>query len=88
LVALVFGAAILAGGVWGLDWGVWELRVLSGGGMGKVQVTDLLVTPLKNNKEEYDWGGTIEVDCSRSIFQHAGRGACWQLERSKVFYDR
>ena len=87
-MALVFGAAILAAAAWGLDWSVWKVRALSGGGMGKIQVGDLLVTPLKGNKEEYDWGGNIEVECSRSIFQHAGRGACWQLERSKVIYER
>jgi hypothetical protein len=67
---------------------VWHIRVARGGGMGSVSVSDVIVTPLKGNKEEYDWGGTIDVSCSRSIFPQAGSGACWWLQRHKTVYDR
>ena len=70
------------------DWAVWRARVAMGGGMGTVSVGDVIVTPLKGNKEEYDWGGTTTVDCSKSIFPQAGDGACWWLRRHPVMYDR
>jgi len=48
----------------------------------------MIVTPLKGNKEEYDWGGDVDVDCSRSLFPQAGEGACWWLNHKKVVYER
>jgi hypothetical protein len=70
------------------DWAVWRARVAIGGGMGQVSVNTVIVLPLKNNKEEYDWGGTANADCSRSIFPHVGGGACWWLKRHNVVYER
>jgi hypothetical protein len=70
------------------DWIIWKGRVLMGGGMGTVHVGELIITPLKGNKEEYDWAGTVDVDCSRSLFPHAGEGACWWLNHRKVIYER
>jgi hypothetical protein len=70
------------------DWAVWRTRVAMGGGMGTVSVGTMIETPLKGNKEEYDWAGTSEVDCSRSIFPQAGSGACWWLVRHPVIYEK
>ncbi|MGA2896183.1 MAG: hypothetical protein ABSE27_01110 [Acidobacteriaceae bacterium] len=70
------------------DWAVWRVRVARGGGMGSVVVSSIVVMPLKNNKEEYDWGGTADVSCSRSIFPQAGSGACWWLRRHNVVFQR
>jgi hypothetical protein len=70
------------------DWAVWRVRVAEGGGMGSVVVSNIVVLPLKNNKEEYDWGGTADVSCSRSIFPQAGSGACWWLRRHNVVFER
>ena len=70
------------------DWALWRARIAGGTGMGTVTVGTVIVTPLKGNKEEYDWGGTVAVDCSRSLFPHAGSGACWWLRRQKVLYER
>jgi hypothetical protein len=70
------------------DWSVWRLRVAKGGGMGSVVVSNIVVLPLKDNKEEYDWGGTADVSCSRSIFPQAGSGACWWLRRHNVVFER
>jgi hypothetical protein len=81
----------LMGGVAALylgDWAVWRMRVASGGGMGSVVVGTLIETPLKGNKMEYDWGGTAEVDCSRSIFPQSGGGACWWLRRHPVIDEK
>ena len=84
VVGLLGALAVLYVG----DWTVWRARVAIGGGMGTVSVGDVIVTPLKGNKEEYDWGGTTAVDCSKSIFPQAGGGACWWLRRHPVVYDR
>ena len=70
------------------DWAVWRVRVARGGGMGSVAVSSIVVMPLKDNKEEYDWGGTADVSCSRSIFPQAGSGACWWLRRHNVVFER
>ena len=71
-----------------LDWAVWRAHAARGGGMGTVTVSSIVVMPLKDNKEEYDWGGTAEVSCSRSIFPQAGSGACWWLRRHNVVFER
>lgn len=70
------------------DWAAWRVRVAMGGGMGSVVVSSIVVLPLKDNKEEYDWGGTADVSCSRSIFPQAGGGACWWLRRHNVVFER
>ncbi len=84
VVALIASLAALYAG----DWAVWRTRVAIGGGMGTVSVGTLIVTPLKGNKEEYDWGGAADVACSKSIFPQTGGGACWWLKRHPVVYER
>ena len=84
LVGLIGALSVLYVG----DWAVWRARVAMGGGMGTVSVGTLIETPLKGNKEEYDWGGSSDVACSRSIFPQAGGGACWWLERHKIVYEQ
>lgn len=71
-----------------VDWLVWRARMTAGAGMGTAHVGRMIVTPLKGNKEEYDWGGPANVDCSRSLFPQAGEGACWWLNHKKVVYER
>ena len=70
------------------DWAVWRARVARGGGMGSVVVSNIVVLPLKDNKEEYDWGGTADVSCSLSIFPQSGSGACWWLRQHNVVFER
>ena len=70
------------------DWAVWRLRVAMGGGMGSVVVSNIVVLPLKDNKEEYDWGGMADASCSLSIFPQAGSGACWWLRGHNVVFER
>lgn len=84
LLALIATFAALYGG----DWAVWRARVAMGGGMGSVQVGVLIGTPLKDNKEEYDWAGVQPVDCSRSIFPHGGNDACWWLARQQTIEEK
>lgn len=68
-VALYFG-----------DWAVYRMR---GSPQGSVKVTQTLVVPLKNNKQEYDYLGTSDVPCSISIFSQGGESPCWQLRRNQ-----
>ena len=89
----ILGKALLAmlaamGALYAGDWAVWRTRVAMGGGMGTVQLGVLLATPLKNGREEYDWAGIQAVDCSRSLFPHAGEGACWWLARQKTIEEK
>jgi hypothetical protein len=84
---ILWSLAALAG-LYICDWAVWRVRTALGGGMGAASVGTMIVTPLKGNKEEYDWAGTADVDCSRSIFPQAGSGACWWLRRHPVIYQK
>ena len=83
VIGLIATLAVLYVG----DWAIWRTRVAMGGGMDTVSVSSVIVTSLKGNKEEYDWGGVITVDCSRSIFPQSDGGACWWLRRHKVIYE-
>jgi hypothetical protein len=77
-IVLVFVAAFVA--VYGGDWAVYEMR---GAPQGSVKVNRTLIVPLKGNKSEYDYLGTTDVPCSRSIFAQDGETPCWQLRRNQ-----
>jgi hypothetical protein len=65
--------------VYGGDWAVFKLR---GSPLSKVTVTRYLTVPLKGNKQEFDYLGTLDVPCSISLFPQAGQSPCWQLRRN------
>jgi hypothetical protein len=46
-----------------------------------VTVNRYLTIPLKGNKQEFDYLGSIDAPCSVSLFPQAGQAACWQLRR-------
>lgn len=66
------------------DWGVFQVRKAP---MGTVQVNQLLATPLKGNKMEYDFMGVAQITCSQSIFPQRGNPACWWVERHKMQWE-
>lgn len=80
---LIAALALYAG-----DWSLWRIRVERGSGMGTVSVGVMIGTPLKGDKEEYDWAGIQPVDCSRSLFPHAADYACWWLARQKTIEEK
>ena len=84
---LVIAVAIL----YALDWTVFEARRLRGNGMGSVPVDQFLATTLKGNKAEYDYLGTTNQNCSRTLFpQYAAslwNPPCWWLERHKASWQ-
>ena len=61
------------------DWVIYKLR---GSPQSKVTVYRYITIPLKGNKQEYDYQGSIDVPCSISIFSQAGQAPCWRLRRN------
>jgi hypothetical protein len=41
-----------------------------------------MTIPLKGNKQEFDYLGSMDVPCSVSLFPQAGQVPCWQLRRN------
>jgi hypothetical protein len=66
-----------------VDWGLIAVRIKRHTAYGSVTVSQYLVTPLKGQKEEYDYLGSVDRQCVRSIFSHGGDPPCWWLERHK-----
>ena len=75
MVALTVAFVAAYGG----DLAVFKLR---GSPASKVTVNRYLTIPLKGNKMEFDYLGSIDAPCSVSLFPQAGRSACWQLRRN------
>lgn len=72
-------AALLV--LWAADWAVFAWRAAHGEAYAPVQVQEYLSTALKGNKNEYDYLGTTQVNCSRSLFPHGGANPCWWQRR-------
>jgi hypothetical protein len=72
---------LLAGFVatYGGDWAVFRLR---GSPQSKVTVNRYVTIPLKGNKKEFDYLGSVDVACSISLFSQGGQSPCWQLRRN------
>jgi hypothetical protein len=64
---------------YGGDWAVFKLR---GSPLSLVTVNRYVTIPLKGNKREFDYLGSIDAPCARSLFPQAGQSACWQLRRN------
>jgi hypothetical protein len=76
-VVLVLVAAFVV--VYLGDWGVFKLR---GSPQSTVTVSRYLTIPLKGNKQEFDYQGTMAVPCSQTLFPQNGLSPCWQLRRN------
>ena len=74
-VFLVAGFVATYGG----DWAVFRLR---GSPRSRVTVNRYVTIPLKGNKQEFDYLGSLDVPCSISLFSQAGLSPCWQLHRN------
>jgi hypothetical protein len=75
VVVLLAGFVLLYGG----DWAVFKLR---GSPRSKVTVNRYVTIPLKGNKQEFDYLGTIDQSCAVALFPQTGQVACWQLKRN------
>ncbi len=71
-----------------VDWAAWRLRFAQGTGTSTVEVTRMVVAPLKGNREQYYMDGTEDLACSRSLFPQGAVQPCWWLERHRVIFER
>jgi hypothetical protein len=71
-----------------LDWSVFEVRRMRGTAMATVAVEQYLQTPLKGSKAEYDYLGSSNQSCARSLLpQYAAstwNPPCWWLAQHKA----
>ena len=61
------------------DWAVYRLRRAP---QSKVTVNRYVPIPLKGNKTEFDYLGTMDQPCSVSLFAQGGESPCWKLRRN------
>lgn len=77
--------------VYVLDWSIFEVRRMRGTAMGSVPVEQYLQTPLKGNKAEYDYLGTTDQSCARTLLPQYSSSQwnlpCWWLERHKAQWE-
>ncbi len=52
------------------DWAALGVRMARHSGLAIVTVNQYLATPLKGQKEEYDYLGSVDQACVKSIFPH------------------
>jgi hypothetical protein len=65
------------------DWALLEVRA-GGQPSSSVQVEQFLRTPLKGQKEEFDYMGTVAQPCVPSLFPHSSAAPCWWLKWHKI----
>jgi len=70
------------------DWAILRVRIAHGTAFQVIEVHQLLATPLKGQKEEYDFMGDLPVQCSRSIFPQAGNPACGWMARHTTEWQK
>ena len=78
LLRTVVGVAAVFVAVYAGDWAVFKLR---GSPLSTATVNRYVTIPLKGNKLEFDYLGSVDAPCSVSLFPQAGQSACWQLRR-------
>jgi hypothetical protein len=61
------------------DWAVYKLH---GSPQSSVTINRYVTIPLKGNKQEFDYLGSMDMPCSVSLFPQAGQAPCWQLRRN------
>ena len=76
---ILIGAVVL----YFADWAVLGIKLSHHTGIGRVSVSQYLATPLKGQKEEYDYLGSADQPCVRAIFPHDSDQPCWWLEHHK-----
>ena len=74
--------------IYAADWGVFAYRLAHGTAIGSVKVEQFMKTPLKGKKEQYDYLGPAEVNCSRTLFPQYSASTwntpCWWLTRHRT----
>lgn len=85
---VIIGVVIL----FAIDWTVFALRHIRGSGMSTVAVDQFVAGALKGNRTEYDYVGTVNQSCTRTVFpQYAAsqwNSPCWWLQRHRAHWER
>lgn len=85
LAKAVAALLLIAGVAYLLDFAIWRTRVASShdgrGGMGTVEVRQVVSANMKGNKEDYYFNGVTTIDCTQSLFPQGGNNPCWWQER-------
>ncbi len=75
-----------------IDWSAFEVRRIRGGGMGTVAVDQFVAGALKGNKTEFDYIGTVNQNCSQTLFPQYTASQwnppCWWLQRHRAHWER
>ena len=83
----VQGLLVTAVLLWGGDWAIFRVRAARGTAYDTVAVQQFLTTPLKGNKQEYDYMGMAQETCARALFPHGDAPACWWLRRHTTQWE-
>ena len=66
------------------DWTIFHLR---GSPTATATINRYMGVPLKGQKEEYDFLGTVTIPCSVSLFPQGGNDPCWRLRQHPDQWD-
>ncbi|MEO6803431.1 MAG: hypothetical protein ABI197_09345 [Granulicella sp.] len=81
---LLIGALVL---LYAADWAYLRARISRGTAFQTVQVHQFIATPLKGQKEEFDYDGDVATTCSSALFPQAGNPPCWWLKRHTSHWE-
>jgi len=77
--------------LYALDFAIFQIHRIRGSAMSTVSVDQFLSTTLKGNKAEYDYLGTSNQPCARSLFPQYAASAwnppCWYLQRHNTTWQ-
>ena len=76
-VAVVAGIAFVL--LYVGDLCVFKMR---GSPQSNVTVNRYLAIPLKGNKTEFDYQGTLDVPCASALFSQGALSPCWKLRKN------
>ena len=79
LLRLILAFAVCFVVAWIGDSATYYLR---GKPTSTVTISRYMGVPLKGQKTEFDYLGTADVPCSRSLFPQGGNDPCWHLRRN------
>ncbi len=82
-VLVAFAAISLA--TFAVDWTVYKLR---GSPQSTVTVNQFMSVPLKGQKTELDYLGTVNVSCAVALFPQGGQDPCWYLRRNTNQWEK
>ena len=68
--------------IYATDFAIMQFRIAKGiGAYGTFTVRSYYAIAKKANKVEYDYIGTEQETCTRSLFPHFGFNPCWYVSR-------